>query len=429
MDKKRQFPKTLALIIILGVSVWVVFASDFSMLVSGYLAILRSPSILTSDYLKIGGLSATLFNVVTILLLNIAMVRRLNIHVTGPVIAGIMTIAGFSFFGKNLFNTLPIYLGIYLFARSQNLEFKNFIIVVLFSTGISPLVSFMVFGMQWGTWLGLPALFNPLIGGIAGIGVGVFTGFILPTLSAHTIRFHKGYNLYNVGFALGIVSMVFSAILRSFDAVDLNQGGQISEAYHTELYVFTIVISVLFILYGVLSTRILKTEYPRLLKSSGRLVSDFVHHHGMNATLLNIGIMGLLSIAVITVMDFRIHGPLMGGILTVMGFAAFGKHPRNTIPLMIGAVLAVWISDYSFESAGMVTAVLFVTALAPVAGRYGVLIGILAGFLHIMVTPLALNFQEGGFNLYNNGFAAGFIAALIIPFMEMLHRNKGDGAL
>ena len=77
----------------------------------------------------------------------------------------------------------------------------------------------------------------------------------------------------------------------------------------------------------------------------------------------------------------------------------------------------------------MVTAVLFVTALAPIAGRYGILIGILAGFLHIMVTPLALNFQEGGFNLYNNGFAAGFIAALIIPFMEMLERNKGDGAL
>jgi len=39
---------------------------------------------------------------------------------------------------------------------------------------------------------------------------------------------------------------------------------------------------------------------------------------------------------------------------------------------------------------------------------------------------LALNFQEGGFNLYNNGFAAGFVAALMIPLIEMFNRFKGD---
>lgn len=432
MEKDNQFPRSLLTILFLTTMGLMFFTDGVSSFLSGYLSILRSPSILVSDYLEIGGLSATLFNVVTILLLNVYMVHKLNIRITGPVIAGIMTITGFSFFGKNLFNTLPIYLGIYLYARLQKLEFKDFIIVVLFSTGISPLVSFLIFGMNWGAWLGVSLFWHYMAGVLVGIGVGVFVGFLLPTLSAHTIRFHKGYNLYNVGFALGILSMVFSAILRSFDGVNLDQGAPVSEAYHNELFWFTAFISVLFILYGILLSkgfRDIRTNYGSLLKSSGRLVSDFVHNHGMDASLLNMGIMGLLSLFVIMMMDFHINGPLMGGILTVIGFAAFGKHPSNTVPLMLGAIIAVWISDYSFDSTGMVTAVLFVTALSPIAGRYGFIAGVLAGFLHIIVTPLALNFQEGGFNLYNNGFAAGFIAALMIPFLEMLSRNKGDGEL
>ncbi len=255
MIKERQFPKTLLLSLFLAMIILMIISNDFSSFFSGYLSILRSPSVLTSDYLEIGGLSATLFNVATILLLNIYMVRKLNIHVTGPVIAGILTISGFSFFGKNLFNTLPIYFGIYLFAKSQKLKFKNFIIVVLFSTGISPVVSFIIFGMDWGSWLGVSTVFNYLIGGVIGIVVGVFIGFFLPTLSAHTMRFHKGYNLYNVGFALGILSMVMSAVLRSFDVVDFNQGGPVNETYHSELFWFTIIISFLFILFGLLQSK------------------------------------------------------------------------------------------------------------------------------------------------------------------------------
>ncbi|MFW5894571.1 MAG: DUF1576 domain-containing protein [Bacillota bacterium] len=409
------------------ISVLVVL-NGFTAFYKGTLAILTSPSILISDYLEIGGLAATLFNVATILLLNIYMINRLKIRLTGPVLAGILTIAGFSFFGKNLFNTLPIYLGIYLYARTQRLEFKSFIIVVLFSTGISPVVSFMIFGIDWSLWWGIPTFMNPLVGIVMGLSCGLAIGFILPVLSAHTIKFHKGYDLYNVGFALGILSMAVSAILTSFEAVNLDQGGATSTLYHAELFWLVAGFSALFIFCGFINDPRALKGYPSLLKSSGRLVSDFVLHHGAGTAFLNIGIMGFLSLLVVMVMGFAINGPLMGAILTVMGFGAFGKHPKNTLPVMAGAILAVQLSDHSFESTGMVIAVLFVTALAPIAGRYGVWAGILAGFLHVMVTPLALNFQEGGFNLYNNGFAAGFIAALLIPFLEMFTKSKGEEA-
>lgn len=45
---------------------------------NGYINILQSPSVLISDYLCIGGLGATLFNVATIMLLNLALVKNLD---------------------------------------------------------------------------------------------------------------------------------------------------------------------------------------------------------------------------------------------------------------------------------------------------------------------------------------------------------------
>ncbi len=386
---------------------------DVSTLWSGYLAILKSPSQLITDYLYVGGLGATLFNVSTILLLNIVMLNRLKVKMSGPVFAGLLTIAGFSFFGKNLFNTLPIYLGIYLYARKQHLEFRSFIIVVLFSTGISPLVSFLIFGNGWPLYIGIPL----------GIVAGILTGFILPALSAHTTRFHKGYNLYNIGFAMGILSMFYSAILTAF-GIDYFIDGLISNDYHEILLILTLILSAIFIISAfIFDPRVLRS-YPNLMKSTGRLVSDFIRDYGRAPTMLNVGIMGIISTLALMVLSIEINGPVMGGILTVMGFGAFGKHPKNSIPVMMGALLGAALTPvYSIDQVSMAIAVLFVTALAPVAGRYGFFIGVLAGFLHIIITPLAFRFQ-GGFDLYNNGFAAGFVAALLIPFLEAIFKDE-----
>jgi len=377
----------------------------------GYINILKSPSVLISDYIRIGGLGATLFNVATIILFNIIMLRRLGFKMTGPIFAGVLTIAGFSFFGKNIFNTLPIYLGIYLYAKTQKLEFKSFMIVVLFSTGISPIVSFLIFGTTWPLYIGIPI----------GILVGIFTGFILPAFSAHTIRFHKGYNLYNIGFALGVISMLYAVILHSFN-VNLEVGGPTSEVYHTELVIISLLLSTIFLISSFIIDKKVYRSYPPLLKSTGRLVSDFVRDYGRAVTMFNVAIMGYISIALLLLLDLKLNGPVMGGILTVMGFGAFGKHPKNALPVMLGALIGVTVTNYTLDSVGMVIALLFVTAVSPIAGRYGVIIGMIAGFIHIIITPLAYTFQ-GGFDLYNNGFAAGFVAAIMIPFLEAIKKQ------
>jgi hypothetical protein len=387
----------------------------------GYINILRSPSVLISDYLYIGGLGATLFNVATIMLVNIIMLSVLKLKMTGPIFAGLLTIAGFSFFGKNIFNTIPIYIGIYLHARRMKLEFKSFIIVVLFSTGISPIVSFMIFGTDWPLYIGIPA----------GISIGIFTGFILPTISAHTIRFHKGYNLYNIGFAMGIMSMVYAALLQSIFGFDLFRfDSTTSNLYHTELFILTIVISLIFIASGFLNDRSVLKKYPSLMKSTGRLVSDFIRDFGKDISMVNVGVMGFISLLFVVVLGIKINGAVIGGILTVMGFGAFGKHPKNALPVMLGATLwfLIVLMRDGEVGVGLQIAVFFVTAVSPIAGRHGVFLGMVAGFIHIVLTPFTYVFQ-GGFDLYNNGFAAGFVAAILIPVFDFIRKDKLEGDL
>ena len=126
--------------------------------------------------------------------MNLILLKVLKLKMTGLIFAGLFTIAGFSFFGKNIFNTLPIYLGIYFYALLRKLEIKSLIIVILFSTGISPIVSFLIFGTGWPLYIGIPA----------GVIVGILSGFLLPAISMNTMKFHQGFNLYNIGFAMGI---------------------------------------------------------------------------------------------------------------------------------------------------------------------------------------------------------------------------------
>ena len=50
-----------------------------------------------------------------------------------------------------------------------------------------------------------------------------------------------------------------------------------------------------------------------------------------------------------------LNGPTIGAILTIVGFAAYGKHPRNIVPIMlgvfIGSLVKTWERHRSLGSA------------------------------------------------------------------------------
>ena len=93
----------------------------------------------------------------------------------------------------------------------------------------------------------------------------------------------------------------------------------------------------------------------------------------------------------------------VGGILTLAGFGAFGKHPKNITPILIGVFIGSLAKPWNASEAAIVLAALFGTTLAPIAGQFGWHWGIVAGFIHSSAA-LSTGIALAGLNLYNNGF-------------------------
>jgi hypothetical protein len=110
----------------------------------------------------------------------------------------------------------------------------------------------------------------------------------------------------------------------------------------------------------------------------------------------------------------HLNGPTIGGILTIVGFGAFGKHPFNVAPIMAGVLLGSIAKPWTIQEPETILATLFGTTLAPIAGQFGWLWGLVAGFLHSSASR-SVGFNHAGLNLYNNGFAAGLVAAVLVP--------------
>jgi hypothetical protein len=167
----------------------------------------------------------------------------------------------------------------------------------------------------------------------------------------------------------------------------------------------------------------------RLIQSPGNLPTDFYKDFGLAATLFNVGTIGLLSLFLVIALNFPLSGPMVAGIFTFMAFGSYGKHIRNALPVITGLILASAIPGFSLINLGPSIAVFFVTALAPVAGKFGLFYGLLAGFLHLLIAPQALALQ-GGFDLYNNGFTAGLVAGIVVviaqqfPFPNLINILK-----
>lgn len=374
----------------------------------GFKKIVFSPDNLITDYMEVGGLGAAFFNSGIMMLISIGIVQKSKAKLNGPLLAAIFTIGGFSFFGKNIFNTIPITLGVYLYAKLEMNDFRAYLLPALFGSALGPLVGEIAFGF------GPPTIKSIIYSYIAGILVGL----VLPPLSQAFLRFHKGFNLYNVGFTTGIIGMFATAILKMFN-MEVETVNIISSGNNKSLAIVFYALFVLMIIVGfILNDKSFK-NYKELLSNSGQLIADFDSLYGFPITMVNMGIMGIVSMSYILIIGGDLTGPTIGGILTVSGFAAFGKHPKNTIPILIGVQLATLLNIYDNLSAATLVAALFGTTLAPIAGKYGFIAGIFAGFCHAAIVA-NIGYLHGGMNLYNNGFSGGFIAATLVPIYDSI---------
>jgi hypothetical protein len=380
---------------------------------AGWRAVLTCPGMLLSDYLEIGGLGAALVNAGLVGLAGLAVVRLNGVLLSGPTIAAIFTMAGFGLFGKNVWSIWPVMVGVAVFSRIAGRPFKNFILVALFGTALAPLVTQTAYG------LGLTVVPGILLGVLSGLIVG----FVLPPLAVYMLRLHQGFNIYNVGLTCGFLGLFIKALLEAF-GLPADPLPYWSEAYSTELGALLLVYVASMLALGLLLSGLLSGKGVRsafglraLVQEAGTLPTDLVERHGAGATLVNMGLVGLIGWGYIRLVGGAYNGPTLGGVLTMVGFAAFGKHVLNIIPIMVGVYLGSRAMVWQPSEAGPLLAALFATTLAPLSGRFGPLIGLAAGVVHLSLVMRTASWF-GGLNLYNNGFAGGLTATLFVSLIN-----------
>lgn len=386
-------------------------------IINGLIKIISLPSTLITDYIGLANMGAAFINSGLVTLACLYLLHRIKQELTGPIIAALFTIAGFALFGKNILNIWIILFGTYLYSRYKNEPFNKFIVPALFGTAMAPAISEIIFSNHLPIFISIPFA----------IVLGILLGFIIAPLGYSLINVHQGFNLYNIGFSAGMAGLVFVSIFRSFGYVPKSQliwtsGNNLS----LSIFLFTL-FSLILILGYFLNHKTFK-NYPNILKHSGQLITDFILLEGYGVSLINMGLCGILSTLYILLINGELNGPTISGIYTIAGFSLFGKHPRNILPIFLGVIIGSILKVFYINDPGIQLAALFGTALAPIAGKYGWFWGIVAGFVHSSVV-LNVGYLHGGLNLYNNGFAAGLSAAVLIPIIELLRnrpKNKGD---
>lgn len=391
------------------------FVSDgFVASIHGFLLLQTHSSRLINDFTQIAGSGGALLNAAVMGFLSLLLIKGSGVSMSGPTLAAVFTIAGFSLFGKTPLNTAPLVLGVFLAAKTARRPFKGYILMALFGTALGPLVSYLI------SEAGLPGG----VGIASGLAAGCLAGFILPGISMAMLRMHEGFNLYNIGLSCGFLGL-FAASAITATNMDVSITVIWNENPGLVLVLLTPVLSAIFIAAGfTMDGRRVFADFARIMKLSGRLPTDFMSDVGPGAALLNAGLLGLAGMAYLSLIGADINGPVIGGLLTVMGFATFGKHPRNCWPVSFGVILATIVFGKSLTAPGPVLAMLFSTTLAPLAGEFGVVIGVVAGLVHLMVVERSAEWH-GGLDLYNNGFAGGFTATLFVAIIQWFRSISG----
>lgn len=361
---------------------------------------------LITDYMAVGGMGAALVNSGLLMLLSIGILFWLRVDIGGLSVAAVFLMGGFALFGKNIANVWPIIFGVFLYAKVQKAHIREYVHVAFLSTSIAPIVTELMLTISLPAWLRLS------ISVLIGISIGLFVAPIAQSV----MRLHKGFNLYNVGFAVGLLGTIYVSIFKSYGYAAYSRLVW-STGNNRPLGIFLCALFLSMVAFGLLIDKDAPGNLLALFRQPGVCSSDFIAQHGFGAALVNMGVNGLAATGYILLIGGALNGPTVGGILTVSGFGAFGKHVKNMLPLFIGVVIGGITKIWNINDPAIQIAALFGTALAPISGYYGWFWGIVAGFINSSVV-LNSGILHGGMSLYNTGFAAGIVATIMIPLLD-----------
>jgi len=382
-------------------------------IIQGMAKIIVSRDILITDYFALAGYGASFFNAGCVMLIAIVCITLVRLPFTGLTVAAIFCSAGFGLWGQNPVNMLPIILGSFLYAKMHRANFARYVYTAIFAGCLAPFVTEFAYVLPFSTGV------NVVLAGLLGVGIG----FIIPPLAMHTASMHMGYSLFNVGFAGGVLAFIMYSVMKS---VGVEREGVFiwQEGVHPWISIgFMMYFGFTFVI-GMLIEDGNFTGFLKLCRHPGRAVADFIMMDGRGNTLMNMGLMGIVAEVYILCIGGDLSGPILGCIITLFGFSAFGAHVKNYLPVLVGVILATFFMTPDFTDEKIQIAAILVVGVAPIAGEFGMIAGVVSGMLHVAIV-MCTSQMYAGLNLYNNGFSTGWVAIFMVPFLESFMKRFG----
>ena len=418
---------------------------DRDQMLTGFFTILTGTCKISTNYFALGGYAATYLNMGLVGLICTLLCFLPGAKPNNVTTLGVLLTIGFGSWGINPLNMIPTILGVLLYALVKKEKAGALANAMMYSTGIAPLISDLLFrypGLEYHSfsWLGL---------GLA-LVVGLVIGFFLPAGLAHAPNIHKGYDHYSAAVPIGMTAFFLRTVLYNVmlgwkigDLGKLSTLAALDVQSFANTNIFCLILFGACILFALLMGCSPK-DYWTLLKDSGHGVS-FTTKYGNAPFLMNVGIFGLMIVGY-----FNLAGAIDGkSVWTGMTFGIVfcmlstcnsGSHPGNVWPIMVGYMLTSFLFGWIFKLLGGKTygltigsqAVLiglcYANGLSPITGKYGVGYGMLAGALHYLLVS-AVPDMHGGFCLYNGGFTAALICLLFVPQLEKFCKTKEERRL
>ena len=412
---------------------------DRATMFSGLWKIMSQTCKISTNYFALGGFAATFLNMGLVGLICTGLCFLPGCKPNNVTTLGVLLTIGFCSWGINPLNIIPTMLGVCLYALVKKESLGAMSNAMMYSTGIAPLLSDLLFRYPGTEYIG----FNGLGLGLA-IFVGLVIGFFLPAGLAHAPNIHKGYDHYSAAVPIGFTAFFLRAVLYTVmlgqKTADLSTMAALDVVSWPMTNIFCFAVFGLCIVFALLMGCKPK-DYWNLLKDSGHGVC-FSAKYGNAPFLMNVGIFGLMIVGYFNLagaIDGRNvwTGMTFGIVFCMLATCNSGSHPGNVWPIMAGYIVTSflfgWIAKLLGNEAFALTignqsiliGLCYANGLSPISGKYGVGYGALAAGLHYLLVT-AVPDMHGGFCLYNGGFTAALICLMFVPQLEKFCKTKEE---
>ena len=377
-----------------------------------------------------GGLAGTFLNAAIICAICAAIYSLPGSKPDGVSVLAFFLTAGFCFWGSTILNIWFSFAGVLLYCLVMKKKPGAMANAFLFSTGLAPLITEMLFRYPGEAWHGFTGL-----GIVLALAVGVFIGFLFPAVLPHSPQMRKGCGLYNAAVPIGLIAVVLRSLLYKIftSAPPASENVGLADSFVPVSVGFCLVVFALAIIWGLALGG--AKEYGRLLSDSGYNV-DYGTKYGSGEAILNFGIYGLFIVLYYLLIGAKWNAATLGCVFCMVCCCYKGSHPANVWPIMVGYVAASYIAEFVCGLTGaehtlmanaqaIVIGLCLANGLYPVTGVFCWKAGDVFVFFHYtFVTCVPL--LHGAFCLYNGGFTAAFTCFLFIPVLEHFCKTKKE---